>query len=136
MGSLAELGVGSLAELGVATLGELAVETQAGLLHRGLQCPLSVVVPNLGGTHDQRVHWVVHGRAHPFEVTLGGDYRLDMRQQEGWEDEIQAVDDAAGEASERGAVPLPESTDADLRLRRGAVEEPPGARSREADPTS
>jgi hypothetical protein len=78
---------------------------------------LDVVVPYLRGTYDQRVFEVVHGRAHLFEVTMGGDYRLDGRQQEEWGDEDETVDDVAGEAGERGAVPLPECIAGELRLR-------------------
>lgn len=81
------------------------------------EATLDVVVPYLWGTYDQRVFEVVHGRAHLFEVTMGGDYRLDGRQQEEWGDDAATTDDTAGEEGGRGAVPLPECIAAELRLR-------------------
>lgn len=77
---------------------------------------LDVVVPYLRGTYDQRVFEVVHGRAHLFEVTMGGNYQLDGRQQAAWSEDEDTSDDTAGDPEEGGAVPLPECITAELRL--------------------
>ena len=40
-------------------------------------CSLDVAVPYIAGTYDEHRFRVVHGRAHIFEVTLGGKYAVD-----------------------------------------------------------
>ena len=40
-------------------------------------CYLDVAVPYIAGTYDEHRFRVVHGRAHVFEVTLGGKYAVD-----------------------------------------------------------
>lgn len=76
---------------------------------------LDVVVPYLAGTYDEHRFRVVHGRAHIFEVTMGGDYAVDGHrvQKDAMEEGLR--EDDAGE--DGGAwVPIPESIAKDLRL--------------------
>ena len=40
-------------------------------------CFLEVAAPYIAGTYDEHRFRVVHGRAHVFEVTLGGEYAVD-----------------------------------------------------------
>ncbi len=81
---------------------------------------LNVAVPYIAGTYDEHRFRVVHGRAHLFEVTMGGKYSVDghrglrgekddAMEQEGFEDD----EGTKGEAW----CPLPEAISQDLRLR-------------------
>lgn len=77
--------------------------------------PLDVVVPYIAGTYDEHRFRVVHGRAHVFEVTMGGEYAVDGHRIV--EDAMEA-DFADDDVGESGAAwtPLPERIAQDLRL--------------------
>ena len=77
---------------------------------------LDVVVPYIAGTYDEHRFRVVHGRAHVFEVTMGGEYTVDGRRVVIDAMEGENVEDDFGE---RGAawVPIPDVIAKDLRLK-------------------
>ncbi len=79
-------------------------------------CSLDVVVPYIAGTYDEHRFRVVHGRAHIFEVTMGGEYAVDGHRVVDDAMEAERLDDDLGE--ERGSVwtPLPRRIADDLRL--------------------
>ena len=74
-------------------------------------CSLDVAVPYIAGTYDEHRFRVVHGRAHLFEVTMGGEYIVDGHR---------IVRDAmeAESLGDDGVVwaPIPETIAVDLRL--------------------
>ncbi|MFN3199576.1 MAG: helicase-related protein [Bradymonadia bacterium] len=80
-------------------------------------CSLDVAVPYIAGTYDEHRFRVVHGRAHIFEVTMGGEYAVDGHRVVDDAMEAERLDDDLGE--ERGSVwaPLPQRIADDLRLR-------------------
>ena len=67
-------------------------------------CFLDVAVPYIAGTYDEHRFRVVQGRAHIFDITMGGDYTVD-----GHSDDV-------GEQGSAWA-PIPEAIAEDLRLR-------------------
>ena len=78
-------------------------------------CPLDVAVPYIAGTYDEHRFRVVHGRAHLFEVTMGGKYAVDGRR---IPSDAMEADSVGDEFGKRGVVrtPIPETIAADLRL--------------------
>ena len=78
-------------------------------------CFLDVAVPYIAGTYDEHRFRVVHGRAHIFEVTMGGKYAVDGHRVVPDAMETESLNDDLGE---RGAVwaSIPEVIAADLRL--------------------
>ena len=76
---------------------------------------LDVVVPYIAGTYDEHRFRVVHGRAHIFDVTMGGKYAVDgYRPVLGQSDSDIAGDDL-GEPGEAW-IPVPETIATDLRV--------------------
>lgn len=82
----------------------------------GLATHLDVAVPYIAGTYDEHRFRVVHGRAHLFEVTMGGDYAVDGYRVDGDAMEADSVTDDEGTTGEAWA-PLPDIIARDLRLR-------------------
>ncbi len=78
-------------------------------------CSLDVVVPYIAGTYDEHRFRVVHGRAHVFEVTLGGEYAVDGHRIVSNAMEAERLSDDVGENG-RAWAPIPEAIAADLRL--------------------
>ena len=78
-------------------------------------CSLDVAVPYIAGTYDEHRFRVVHGRAHIFEVTMGGKYIVDGHKTVPDAMESESLSDDLGK---RGVVwaPIPETIAADLRL--------------------
>ena len=78
-------------------------------------CSLDVAVPYIAGTYDEHRFRVVHGRAHIFEVTMGGKYIVDGHRAVPDAMEAKSLGDDLGK---RGVVwtPIPETIGADLRL--------------------
>ena len=82
---------------------------------------LDVVVPYIAGTYDEHRFRVVHGRAHIFEVTMGGEYTVDGQRVVIGHGETEGLDDDG--VNERAALaPLPEVMAEELRLELGATE--------------
>ena len=79
-------------------------------------CSLDVAVPYIAGTYDEHRFRVVHGRAHIFEVTMGGKYVVDGHRIVRDAMEAESLGDDFGK---EGVVwaPIPETIAADLRLR-------------------
>ena len=78
-------------------------------------CSLDVAVPYIAGTYDEHRFRVVHGRAHLFEVTMGGKYIVDGHKTVSDAMEAESLGDDFGK---RGVVwtQIPETIAADLRL--------------------
>ena len=78
-------------------------------------CSLDVAVPYIAGTYDEHRFRVVHGRAHIFEVTMGGKYVVDGHRVVRDAMEVESLGDDFGK---EGVVwaPIPETIAADLRL--------------------
>ena len=78
-------------------------------------CSLDVAVPYIAGTYDEHRFRVVHGRAHIFEVTMGGKYVVDGHKSVRDAMEAESLGDDFGK---QGVVwaPIPEAIAADLRL--------------------
>ena len=78
-------------------------------------CSLDVAVPYIAGTYDEHRFRVVHGRAHVFEVTMGGKYIVDGHRIVADAMEAESLGDDFGK---QGVVwtPIPETIAADLRL--------------------
>lgn len=77
---------------------------------------LDVAVPYIASTYDEHRFRVVHGRAHLFEVTMGGDYEVDGHRTE--RDAMEALELEDDRGSEGVAwTPLPRSMAEDLKLR-------------------
>lgn len=78
-------------------------------------CSLDVAVPYIAGTYDEHRFRVVHGRAHIFEVTMGGKYIVDGHRIVPDAMEAESLGDEFGK---QGVVwtPIPEAIAADLRL--------------------
>ena len=78
-------------------------------------CSLDVAVPYIAGTYDEHRFRVVHGRAHIFEVTMGGKYVVDGHRIVRDAMEAERLGDDFGK---EGAVwaPIPETIAAELRL--------------------
>jgi hypothetical protein len=81
----------------------------------GSEISLDVAVPYIAATYDEHRFRVVHGRAHLFEVTMGGEYAMDGHRVVADAMEAERVDDDLGE---RGSVwaPIPQRIADDLRL--------------------
>lgn len=77
---------------------------------------LNVVVPYIAGTYDEHRFRVVHGRAHLFEVTMGGEYAVDGFRSVDDAMEAKSLDDDEGKAG-TAWCPLPEAMAKDLQLR-------------------
>ena len=77
---------------------------------------LDVAVPYIAGTYDEHRFRVVHGRAHIFEVTMGGEYTVDGQRSALDDVEPEAVDDDGAEGK-AALTPMPEVMAEDLRLR-------------------
>lgn len=76
---------------------------------------LDVVVPYIAGTYDEHRFRVVQGRAHLFEVTMGGEYSVDGHRPLVDAMQAEETEDDPGEAG-RAWVPVPERIARDLRL--------------------
>ena len=78
-------------------------------------CSLDVAVPYIAGTYDEHRFRVLHGRAHIFEVTMGGKYIVDGHKTVPDAMEAESLGDDVGR---RGEVwtPIPETIAEDLRL--------------------
>jgi len=86
---------------------------------------LDVAVPYLAATYDERMFEELHRRAQLFEVTMGGDFRVEGRLSE-FEIESQAAarraagvateDEDLGEEGDSGAIELPPSMVECLRV--------------------
>ena len=78
-------------------------------------CSLDVAVPYIAGTYDEHRFRVVHGRAHLFDVTMGGKYIVDGHKSVPDAMEAESLGDDFGK---RGVVwtQIPETIAADLRL--------------------
>ena len=88
-------------------------------------CFLNVAVPYIAGTYDEHRFRVVHGRAHIFEVTMGGEYTVDGHRIVPDAMEAESLSDDLGEQGADWA-PIPEAIAANLRLHLEA-ESPDGA---------
>jgi len=79
-------------------------------------CFLDVAVPYIAGTYDEHRFRVVHGRAHIFEVTMGGKYAVDGHRvvEDAMETE-RGVDDPGEEVGSAWA-PIPPRIANDLRI--------------------
>ena len=78
-------------------------------------CFLDVAVPYIAGTYDEHRFRVVHGRAHIFEVTLGGKYAVDGHRIVSDAMEAERLSDDPGVKGAAWA-PIPEAIAEDLRL--------------------
>ena len=78
-------------------------------------CSLDVAVPYIAGTYDEHRFRVVHGRAHIFEVTMGGKYVVDGHRIVRDTREAESLSDDFGK-QEVVWAPIPETIAADLRL--------------------
>ena len=78
-------------------------------------CYLDVAIPYIAGTYDEHRFRVVHGRAHLFEVTMGGEYNVDGHRVVSDPMEANALSDDIGERGDAWA-PVPEVIARDLRL--------------------
>ena len=78
-------------------------------------CSLDVAVPYIAGTYDEHRFRVVHGRAHIFEVTMGGKYVVDGHRIVRDAMEAERLSDDFGKQDVVWA-PIPETIAADLRL--------------------
>ena len=78
----------------------------------GADCSLDIAVPYIAGTYDEHRFRVVHGRAHIFEVTMGGKYTVDGHRSTS---ESESAGDETGEAGVAW-VPVPETIAMDLRV--------------------
>ena len=76
---------------------------------------LDVAVPYIAGTYDEHRFRVLHGRAHIFEVTMGGDYAVDGYRVRADAMEAESLADDLGVDGEAWAS-IPESIAAELRL--------------------
>jgi hypothetical protein len=83
------------------------------------ECSLDVVVPYIAGTYDEHRFRVVHGRAHLFEVTMGGEYAVDGHRILDDAMEAERVDDDLGDERGSAWTPLPQQIADDLRLHLG-----------------
>lgn len=77
---------------------------------------LNVVVPYIAGTYDEHRFRVVHGRAHLFEVTMGGEYAVDGFRRVDDAMKAESLDDDEGTTG-TAWCPLPEAMAKDLQLR-------------------
>ena len=80
---------------------------------------LDIAVPYLASTYDEHIFEVVHGRARLFDVTMGGEYRVDGPLDRSNKPD---VEDYAGEETDEALVPLPEAIAESLRIRLEAEE--------------
>ena len=78
-------------------------------------CSLDVAVPYIAGTYDEHRFRVVHGRAHLFEVTMGGKYVVDGHKTV---PDAMEADSLGDDFGNRGVIwtPIPETIAEDLRL--------------------
>ena len=76
---------------------------------------LDVAVPYIAGTYDEHRFRVVHGRAHVFEVTLGGEYAVDGHKIVSDAMDAEHLRDDPGKEGTAWA-PIPETIAAHLRL--------------------
>ena len=78
-------------------------------------CSLDVAVPYIAGTYDEHRFRVVHGRAHLFDVTMGGKYVVDGHKTV---PDAMEADSLGDDFGNRGVVwtPIPETIAEDLRL--------------------
>jgi hypothetical protein len=84
---------------------------------------LDVVVPYMAGTYDEHRFRVVHGRAHLFKVTMGGEFAVDgFRRQDDAMESGEREDDEGVDGS--AWAPLPAEMAADLGLRLEAEGDP------------
>ena len=81
----------------------------------GGDCFLDVAVPYIAGTYDEHRFRVVHGRAHVFDVTLGGEYAVDGHRNVSDAMEAERIGDDPGQKGTAWA-PVPEVIAEDLRL--------------------
>ena len=80
-------------------------------------CSLDVAVPYIAGTYDEHRFRVVHGRAHIFEVTLGGKYAVDGHTIVSDAMEAENLSDDPGKKGVCAAwAPIPDVIAASLRL--------------------
>jgi len=106
-------------------LGELAGRHGMGAVFPWLALQLAFAVPYLAATYDERMFEELHRRAQLFEVTMGGDFRVEGRLSE-FEIESQAAarraagvateDEDLGEEGDSGAIELPPSMVECLRV--------------------
>ena len=78
-------------------------------------CYLDVVVPYIAGTYDEHRFRVVHGRAHIFDVTMGGKYAVDGHRSVLSPSESETAGDDPGEPGVAW-IPVPETIATDLRV--------------------
>ena len=76
---------------------------------------LDVAVPYIAGTYDEHRFRVVHGRAHVFDVTLGGDYAVDGHRNVSDAMEAERIGDDPSQKATAWAR-VPEVIAEDLRL--------------------
>ena len=80
-------------------------------------CYLDVAVPYIAGTYDEHRFRVVHGRAHVFEVTLGGEYAVDGHKIVSDAMEAEHLGDDPGKKAMGAAwAPIPDVIAVSLRL--------------------
>ncbi len=83
--------------------------------HGKQNCPLDVAVPYIAGTYDEHRFRVVHGRAHLFDVVMGGKYEVDGRRIRTAElGEVNKSDTVSEQ--EPAWAPIPKAIAADLRI--------------------
>ena len=96
-----------------------------GELHDSKEPTLEIAVPYLAATYDERMFEELYRRAQLFEVTMGGDLRVedrfdpaeaDARQQARQQSGIDNENENLGEVGDTGAVDLPESLIERLRI--------------------
>ncbi len=78
-------------------------------------CFLDVVVPYIAGTYDEHRFRVVHGRAHIFDVTMGGKYAVDGHRSVLSPSDSETAGDELGEPGVAW-IPVPETIATDLRV--------------------
>jgi len=98
-----------------------SVETLADpmlfLSHVMTYCFLDVAVPYIAGTCDEHRFRVVHGRAHVFGATLGGEYAVDGHKIVSDAMDAEHFSDDRGKKAMGAAwVPIPDVIAARLRL--------------------
>ncbi|MEO8497545.1 MAG: C-terminal helicase domain-containing protein [Planctomycetota bacterium] len=93
--------------------------------HDNKKPTLEIAVPYLAATYDERMFEELYRRAQLFEVTMGGDLRVedrfnpaeaDAQQKASQQSGIDNENEDLGEAGQTGAVDLPESLIERLRI--------------------
>ena len=83
--------------------------------NKNRHCSLDIAVPYIAGTYDEHRFRVVNGRAHIFDVTMGGKYTVDGHRSGNAPSGLEDDGDDSGEPGVAW-VPVPETIAVDLRV--------------------